>query len=338
MAGKDESPRKWLDPPRTVRRVYASFRESVLGPWLERVEYGLYLFALRLSASIPSGWHRKAGALLGQLAVYLMHRTRTVCERNLKLAADRKDLPDDVYDKQAKKVFQYWGTALMEFGYLMPRIKPGRWQKYMTVHGEHHLEKAIARYGSAVVSAPHMGNWELIGQALALLDYPIYSVYRERSRDTPVERGLFDWRRINGQELISEEASPRTLIRLLRDGKLLGLVSDQYAKSGGVKADFFGARTTHHPGSAILSIRAGVPLIPAYCHRDRNRMHYHVHFTRPVDRPDMEKGKELRKEVTRRLFHRFEFFIRKYPEQWLWMHRKWRDKWLREERKQELTL
>jgi len=109
---------------------------------------------------------------------------------------------------------------------------------------------------------------------------------------------------------------------------VIGMVADQYAGRDGVFTDFFGAPTSHYAGPAVLADRAGVPIIPGCCYRDERNGTYRAWMMDPIYPDDSLPREERTEKTTAELFNRIEHMIRSHPQQWLWFHRKWREKWL----------
>ncbi len=319
-----------LETPEAARSLHRRIQNSPAGFLLGQLELSVFRVFQLVVQSLPEEEASRFGKHLGSVAHRILRRQRNICHTNLKLAADRPPSEEQL-EKLTKGVFRHLGKALSEFVWLQPRLQNGGWKQYISVHGIEQLNE----YDGAVIASLHLGNWEYIGQVLALHDFPIYSVSRRHRGDSPLINLLQDWRTANGQKIILEDAESDKMLRVLQNGKFLGLVADQYAKDSGIFMKFFGTTTTHHPGPAILSRRAGVPLVPAYCYRDPRGLHYSVVFDEPVYHPDREESPDT-EEVIRRLFRKFETYIRSHTEQWVWIHRKWRLKWLAPEEKEPL--
>lgn len=186
-------------------------------------------------------------------------------------------------------------------------------------------EVAIARAertaGTGVLLlTPHLGNWELLGQALALNGLHVHAVVA-RLRNPWIDRLLSRSRRHHGIKLIYEQGAAREIIRVLRAGEHVGMLMDQNTRpsKGGIFVDFFGlpAATTRAPAALARKLRAQV--IIGACVREDGKLC--VRFTelpRPVSEYESDEA------LTRDMLAANRKLIEKYPEQYAWLYRRWR--------------
>jgi len=320
----------YLSPPRTGRELYRRFIESWLGDWMDTAQARFFRLFTRVCRSSPDLLRDAIRDALSQSVYHLLSRPRQICLGNLTLAAGRVWDPDRIR-RFTRKIYEYWATAIVDFSALRWSMTESNWQQYIRVHNRHHVDWLDNRPNGFIAAGLHMGNWEFMGQSMALMGYPVTSIARRRRHSQALENELRAWRTAWGQKIIHMDESPRTMLRLLQDGEVLGIVADQYAGRDGIFTDFFGAPTAHYPGAAVLANRAEVPIVPTYCYREPNRPVYNVVYNEPIFPVTSGTREENNREVIRQLFQRFETYIRRHPEQWLWFHRKWRDKWLPQE-------
>ncbi len=323
-----------LSPPRPTRKFFREYVEQHFQDLLDHVQLRLFRAACSICRSTPLVVHDAIQAVLRDATYYSLGRIRQVCYGNLTIA--RGELWDsDRIHSFARSIFDFWGKVVVEFFRLKNAIKESNWRSFINVRGRQQLEEAIAEPRGTIVAGLHMANWEFIGQSLAWMGYPITSIARRRHHSSAIDRELMDWRTRWGQDVVYTDESTRTHLSVLKNGELLGIVADQYSGEDGIFADFFGAPTAHYPGVAVLANRLDVPVVPVHCHRERDGTYTVAfdEFIQPVARNDRETANRI---LIRRLFNRFEQYIRRYPRQWMWFHRKWRDKWLRNEHLQLL--
>ncbi len=300
-----------------------------MGGAIDWSQLAVFRMASRICRSTPEVLHDAIRALLRDTTFYSLGRIRQVCYGNLTLA--RGEVWDaDAIRSFTRKVFDFWGKVVIDFFRLRYVIDERNWQQFIRIEQIHHLNKALDSPGGTIIAGLHMANWEFIGQSLAWMDLPVTSIARRRKHSSAVDQELMDWRTAWGQDVVYSEESPRTLMRLLQEGEILGIVADQYSGRDGIFTDFFGAPTAHYPGVAVFANRMEVPVVPVHCHRERDGT-YVVEFDQPIQPITDGERDECNRNVISELFRRFESYIRRYPYQWLWFHRKWRDKWLREE-------
>lgn len=177
--------------------------------------------------------------------------------------------------------------------------------------------------GTIFLSA-HFGVFEMMGYNAGLIGFPNYSVARKL--DNPyLDRLINRFRSATGQYLIDKDGATEPLLKLLRDGALVGIIGDQYAGRKGCWVEFFGRPASAHKAIALLSLENDCPLVVCSCRRlgrpMRHSMEVHAVFDPRTAPPEMRTVPAVTQWFTRE----FEKMIRLAPEQYWWMHRRWRD-------------
>jgi Lauroyl/myristoyl acyltransferase len=261
----------------------------------------------------------RRGAALGRLAYRVGKRQRRFADRNLRLAygdaltaAERDALTRRVFEHMGKNVFEFLRVPALSDAQVGERVAE--------VEGREWLEAVRARGGGFVVVTGHLGNFEFLGTWMAAQGVPSTGVARE-----PADPALADYlrrmRARGGNVLLSKGTSARELIGRLRRGEVITLGVDQ--NSGDVFVPFFGVPAGTVNGPARLALRTGVPLLPAFCVREPDDR-YRVVFFPPIL---PEKAGDREAEVTRltaQINDILEGMVRRYPDQWLWLHDRWR--------------
>jgi KDO2-lipid IV(A) lauroyltransferase len=179
------------------------------------------------------------------------------------------------------------------------------------------------RHGRALVLTAHVGNWELLALAHRLTGYPLTVVVRPL--DSPAVEALADrLRRRAGVELIAKRGALRPVLDALGRGRLVAILLDQNAtRREGVFVPFFGRPANTSKSLALLAVRTRTPVVPVFVRRERPGRH------RVVVHPALEPPatKDARRgivEFTARCTRVIEAEVRRHPEQWLWIHDRWR--------------
>ena len=167
----------------------------------------------------------------------------------------------------------------------------------------------------------HIGNWEVLGQALSLRGAPLSSVA------TPIGNRYVDWvlnrqRRITGQEVIKRSGAVRSIMKKLASDGRVALLMDQNTlpEDGGVFVDFFGLPVPVSKAVEVLALRQKVPVFFGYAIADDKGV-YHVHGL-PLLKPGEDEFSEGR--ITRYIAEQTELVVKKHPEKWLWMYKRWK--------------
>jgi KDO2-lipid IV(A) lauroyltransferase len=226
--------------------------------------------------------------------------------------------------------FQQLGMMLMEG--IVVLVHPAAMAARITVEGREHLTDALGRSpGGALVVSAHLGNWELLSLTGRLTGLAIATIVR------PLDNRLLNrvaerLRATAGVERIGKRQATRAVFEALRGGQVVGVLLDQNAtRSESVFVPFFGRPASTSRGLALLSLRAGVPIVPMFIHREPGGRHRIVIETAiaPASRGPVDAAVA---EVTAACARRIEAAIRRWPDQWLWLHRRWRTRPLGEHR------
>jgi KDO2-lipid IV(A) lauroyltransferase len=245
---------------------------------------------------------------------------RRQVEQNLRQVTGGRLQGDELHAATAQ-VFENYARYWHELFRLSERDIPTLEERVESV-GYEHLEAAVADGSGAVLALPHLGNWDLAGAWLAARGHRVTVV--AETVDPPE---LFDWfvqqRRALGMEVVP--LGPSALVEVLRavkTGAVVCLVSDRDITGDGMPVDFFGARTAMPGGPAMLALRAGVPLLPtgvAFLPEGRSR----AIIGEPLATERTGRLRDDVQRVTQDLAHRFEELIGAAPEQWLIMQPVW---------------
>ena len=169
----------------------------------------------------------------------------------------------------------------------------------------------------------HIGHWEVMGAAAAALGYPVWTMTRP-SRNPFLRRYVARLRSQTHQHTLHRHGSLRRMLQLLRTGRHVALLIDQDARRHGVFVDFFGRPASTTPAPAMIALRAGAPVVFVHARRVRGGNRFRV-TVEDVVWPDPEAGKrEEIHRITQRITRDLEEVVRRAPEEWLWLHRRWK--------------
>jgi KDO2-lipid IV(A) lauroyltransferase len=270
----------------------------------------------RLLAAVPARLGLWLGRRLGDLAWLLLPRRRRVALDNLHLA-----FPDRAPAERrriAHASFRHLGMMGVEacvFAFRPPVVLLSR----VEISGWERAEEAAAGGHGVLMLTAHLGNWELLAASHRLRSLPLSVVVR--SMDTPALEAIVNaFRRRAGVELIDKRDGFRAALAALRRGRMVGVLLDQNAaRAEGVFAPFFGVPASTSRGMALLALRSEAPVLPAFIRRLPGGRHLvEVGSVLPVP-----PGRDVA-ALTRTYTAAIESAIRVSPEQWLWVHRRWR--------------
>jgi Kdo2-lipid IVA lauroyltransferase/acyltransferase len=282
--------------------------------------------SLGLLALVPIGWvlahvpgplGLAIGRRLGDALWWLLPGRRAVALANLRrcLGAERSE-PD--LRRLGRRSFQHLGMNLVEISRYVHR--PTRVMlSQVHVQGGEHLHAAAAAGRGILVLTAHYGNWELLAAAHPLTGLPLSIVTR------PLDHPLLDelagrFRRRSGAELITKRQAVREVLGALRRQRMVGILLDQNAtRAEGVFVPFFGSSASTSKGLALLALRTGAPVVPVFLRRESSGRHCLEVGPALPPPPDAQVA-----SYTAAFNQVLEAAIRRAPEQWLWMHDRWR--------------
>jgi len=289
---------------------------------LARLWYGLVLALYLVLNWLPYRAALRAGAGAGALIYGFDGRHRRLVHEQLRRAFP--DWPASAVLRTARQCYANMGRSVAEFARL-GRADRETILRWVTVEGREHLDRAVAQGRGVLFVTAHLGNWELMAVVCTLLGYRLFPV--TRPLDNPWVNRLIDRiRSRHGSTVISKknESAPRDLIQGLRAGNCIGILLDQnMAPYDGVFVEFFGRPACTAKGLALIARRTGSPVLPAFIAREADGRH-RVMVLPPVE---FSHTGDVQQDVvtnTARCTAIIEQMVRRYPDQWLWMHRRWK--------------
>jgi len=219
--------------------------------------------------------------------------------------------------KEAAMRFGSLGVSMFRF----PLLTKENIRERVTIIGAEKLD-AIKKSGKGcILAATHCGNWEIEGAALALYGYPLLSVAMEQ-KNKEFDRFITEYRSMPGQ-VIEYKTGVRDMLRYLKKGYFIGLLSDQDPGETGILSPFLGQKTLTATGPAHFSLLTGLPVMTALIHQTGTET-YTIYIDDPITAAEGVGKKEAIQQITDRVNARLEAWIRKYPEEWFWMHNRWK--------------
>jgi Kdo2-lipid IVA lauroyltransferase/acyltransferase len=271
----------------------------------------------------------RLGNFLYSLSRIAFKRPHRYARRNLRLTQFPKpDLTAKEQDAFIRRVFVHFAKCLVDF-LRGPTLTMEELDRIVQAEGFEYAQAAMQAGKGTIIVTAHFGNWEMLGRWLSAKGFPLTVVARE-PEDAAFAQYIQKMRENAGFSVLYRGSSVRELLSLLKSNKTIGLLPDQ--NSGDLFIPFFGIPAGTVAGPASLALRTGATLLPTYCIRLPDDT-YTLRFLPPIDAtPTGDKNADARRimaEINRVL----EGVIREYPDQWLWLHNRWKsafDEWNRE--------
>jgi KDO2-lipid IV(A) lauroyltransferase len=189
-------------------------------------------------------------------------------------------------------------------------------------------------YRPLVAVSGHFGNFEMAGFVTGLLGMPSYTVARKLDNEV-LDRFINNFRQMNGQFILPKDGSSAEIQRVLNSGAILTILGDQYAGTKGCWVDFLGRPASCHKAIALFTLTTGAPMMVSYCKHTEQPLHFEIGCTGVADPRHL--AKELRdvSMLTQWYNDRLGEAIRGAPNQYWWVHRRWKEVPVRNKRKKQ---
>jgi len=223
--------------------------------------------------------------------------------------------------RMARNVFRHFATVGVD-AVRMPLLLKEGIDRYVTAENMHYLEEAYKKGRGMILLTGHFGNWELMGAWVASRGYPLHVIGSSESNPW-VNDYIVEHRRKAGYITIARAKETRKIIKALQKGYPLGILMDQDTRAKGIFVDFFGKKANTPIGPILLARRYNIPIVPMFMNI-KESLTYHVKCLEPIILSDTgNPEKDLYADVWK-CNEIYEKVIREHPEQWAWMHRRWR--------------
>ena len=276
---------------------------------------------LKTLGALPRQAARGLAAFLVRVLFALLPKLRKTAEFNLRLAfpewtdAQRKEV--------THKMVRNLGWMAAEFA-RFPRLTKENIEKVVILDGNENFLAAQKRGKGVLFLTGHIGAWELSSSAHALYGYPLH--YMARPIDNKRVDALVNrYRCLSGNHPIFKNESARVMLRILKEAGTIGILADQNTMPDeGVFVDFFGKTACTTSGIARVALHTEAAVVPGYAYWDETIGKYRLRFEAPVE---LLRTGDTERDVfvnTQRFTKVLEEIIRKHPEQWVWVHARWK--------------
>jgi len=285
------------------------------------VRYFIVRAAIGAAGALPIRLAGRLGEWLGAAAFHVARRERRWALEHLARAFP--ELPEAERRALARRCFRHLGRCAFEL--CCVRQMDRAFSSWIDFPAEDRaaLERALQGKKGVVFVSGHVGNWELLGRTLGLTGYPTHTIAKE-SPDPRLTRLMARFREEGRIHVIwrGRDGAAKEMLRALRDGEILGIFIDQDTRVQSVFVPFFGHPASTPRAAADLALRSGAAVVIGFCRRQPDGR-YRV-SVEPVEPPIQDRSEAAAVALTARLTESIERTIRLSPEQWVWMHRRWK--------------
>jgi Kdo2-lipid IVA lauroyltransferase/acyltransferase len=289
----------------------------------ERLEYGAAWFTLKLFGWLPRPVARWTAAQLAAALFRIRPEWRRVALFNLKLAFP--DWSDVQREQTVRLMVRNLGWLMAEFAHL-PRTTRKNIEGVMVPEGFEHFLAAERQGKGVLFLTGHFGAWELKPFAHALYHKPIHFLVRP-IRNPRVDALINRYRGFCGNKPLEKNESVRSILRVLRGGGTVGILADQNTTpTEAVFVNFFGIPAATTAGLARLARRTGAAVVPVHSYWDSSIRKYRLHYE-PALHFENSGDEEADIRAHTAVFNQvLEGFVRRFPDQWFWVHRRWKNR------------
>ena len=287
------------------------------------VLYSVVTGALDAFSRLPLALAYWLGARLGDLAYVLLTRRRRITLENLALALREEKTPEE-RRVIARAVFRNLGQHLVDFSRLRD-LTPEGFARICTVEGLEGVQRLLERRQGLLILSAHFGSWELSPAIAPRLGAPLHVIVRPLDHAV-VDRLVETSRQRFGCHIIPKRDALGQSLAALRRGEIVALLMDQSSlRHEGVQVEFFGIKTYTSKGPALLAMRARCPVVGAFLVREAPGQHRLLFSSEIPVRRTGDVQRDIEENTL--LFNRMiEAYIRRYPDQWFWLHRRWKQR------------
>ena len=293
--------------------------------------YKAVSISLHCLGLVPRKPALRVGNFMGRILFLTDRKHRKIALNNLTHAYGDEKQPHEIR-MLARRIFENLGKMVFEIAWYW-RLDRSDFDKYFRIDGLSHYTNAHKKNKGVLVLTAHVGNWELLTVIAGMTGYPANFVYRPLDFQ-PLDQFFVKFRTRFGGKLIPKNRSMRTILNSLKQGEAVVFLMDQNVDwYNGVFVHFFGRRACTNKGLALLALRTEAPLLPVFIVREGPLFKVEVGDEVPLIKTG-DKIKDL--EANTQQYNRIiEACVRRYPDQWFWVHQRWKTRsykpWPREE-------
>ncbi len=260
------------------------------------------------------------GSGIGGLFYYVIKIRKKVALENLNRAF-QSIKTEKAIQRTLREHYRHLGKVLMEFA-CIPKLNRDNIAETVKIHNPEILTQVNEKGHGAIVLSAHFGNWEYLAMTLANLPTPFYAVFMEQ-KNIAVDTIIKEYRMKTGLRPLKVGGAARGVIMALREGSNVLTLLDQDGGWGGKFVEFFGVSASTSTGPISIALRYKAPIVLAMSAREKDNK-IHVYLENMMDVGQLADTEENVTLVIKQYNEKLEQYINRYPEQWFWMHRRWK--------------
>lgn len=296
-------------------------REFRLLRWAP-VQFLLYLVLRAVVMVVSMFPYRMAddvGRVLARVIRFIDRKHVRIARKNVE--ASRAYLETGDPERFIRRVYRHLALGFVEMLMIPRMIQQNTLERHVRMEGFATINGLVAEGKGVIAAVGHLGSWEFIALSGPRMGYKINSTAR-RIENPWIDRYLKTFRTSTGQEIISKHDAVGAMIQALKRKEILVVQVDQDARHSGVYVKFFGRPASTHRSPAVLALKYGSPILPINIYREGG-FHHAVAGT-PIRPEDYRDRPDPVKAIVQAYTEQFEGFVRAHPDQWFWLHDRWK--------------
>ncbi len=254
-----------------------------------------------------------------------------VIDENIRLVY--KHLTPDERKTMSRRMWYHLLMMGFDIIHAPRKIHDTNWRSYVQIRDIQQMTSYLIDYRPLIAVTGHFGNFEIAGYVTGLLGMPSYSVARKLDNEF-LDKYINDFRGINGQFIIPKDGSAGLIQEVLDSGAILTILGDQHAGNKGCWIDFMGRPASCHKAIALFSLGSGAPMMVSYCRHLDQPLHFEIGCTGVADPMTMDADDKDVRKLTQWYNDRMADAIELSPDQYWWVHRRWKEKPVRKPKRQ----
>jgi KDO2-lipid IV(A) lauroyltransferase len=289
--------------------------------------YGIFLLVravLAIMQVFPLAWNLRTARWMGRVWPRIMPRHRRRALDHLQASLGDTYAPDEL-ERLADRCLENVAMFAVEAICLPRLINPWTWSKYIQLRNFDEALELILEGRGAILVTGHYGSFELPGHLLAALGFSTVAVMRPLD-NVYLNRFIVRSRQTHGMSLLDKKGASNEAERTLQAGKLLAFIGDQDAGRKGIFVQFFGREASTYKSIGLLAMAAERPIIVGYARRLGDAPRYEIGVERVIRPAEWEQADDPLRWITQTYTTAIERIARNNPEQYLWIHRRWKSR------------
>lgn len=294
---------------------------SLVTRFTDRLAYGAVRVAICVVQALPRPACERGARALARLITRSVRIRRAVVRDNLRIAFP--DWSEARTDRTIEAMWEHFLLMVVEIAHAQRVIQKTTWRRHLRIHGMESMVRLLWSDRPKVILSGHYGNFELAAYLFGVFGFRIFSVAREL--DNPLlDRFVTRFRESRGQRILPKKGSAPDVELALQANGAIGLLGDQAAGPKGAWVEFFGRPASVHKAIGLFAVSSGAPIMVCSATRRHGLFDYDLRLEGTADPalggPETAGLKEVSQWYTTLL----ETSIRRAPEQYWWVHRRWR--------------